>query len=39
MILSLEELSHILAAAGISTSQEEQILTSVKNLPASQELI
>jgi hypothetical protein len=28
----LQELSHILAAAGISTSQEEHILTTIKNL-------
>jgi hypothetical protein len=31
----LQELSHILAAAGISASQEEHILTAVKNLVVS----
>jgi hypothetical protein len=35
MIMSLEELSQILAAAGISSSQEEHILTIVKNLSTS----
>jgi hypothetical protein len=35
MIKILEELSQILAVIGISTSQEEKILTSVKNLFAS----
>jgi hypothetical protein len=39
MIKSLEELSRILALAGISTSQEEQILAVVKNLSASLEAI
>jgi hypothetical protein len=41
MIKSLEELSQILAAVGISisASQEEQILTAVKNLSASPEVI
>ena len=32
IIMSLEELSQILAAIGISSSQEEHILTIVKNL-------
>ena len=31
----LQELSHILAAAGISASQEEHILTAFKNLVVS----
>jgi hypothetical protein len=31
----LQELSHILAAVGISSSQEEHILTPVKNLVVS----
>jgi len=35
MTMSLEELSQILAASGISSSQEEHILTTVKNLYAS----
>ena len=39
MIKILEELSRILATAGISSSQEEQILTAVKNLSASPEVI
>ena len=39
MIKSLEEFSRILAVAGISSSQEEQILTAVKNLSASLEAI
>jgi hypothetical protein len=41
MIKSLTELSQILAATGISisASQEEQILTIVKNLSASPEVI
>jgi hypothetical protein len=39
MIKSLEELSRILAVAGISSSQEEQILTVVKNLSTSLEVI
>ena len=39
MIKSLEELSRILTAAGISSSQEEQILTTVKNLSSSPEVI
>jgi hypothetical protein len=39
MIKSLKELSQIIAAAGISASQEEQILTAVKNLPSSQEVV
>ena len=39
MIRSLEELSQILAVAGISSSQEEQILTAIKNLYASSEVI
>jgi hypothetical protein len=33
--MSLQELSHILAAAGISASQEEHILTTFKNLVVS----
>ena len=39
MIKSLEELYRILAAARISSSQEEQILTAVKNLSTSLEAI
>jgi hypothetical protein len=39
MIKILEELSRILAAAGISSSWEEQILTTVKNLSASLKVI
>jgi hypothetical protein len=39
MIKSLTELSQILAAVGISASQEEQILTIVKNLSASPKVI
>jgi len=39
MIKSLEELSQILVAAGISTSQEEQILTVAKKLSAFPEVI
>ena len=39
MIKSLEELSRILAAARISSSQEEQILTAFKNLSTSPEAI
>ena len=39
IIKSLEELSQILAATGISSSQEEQILIAVKNLSASPEVI
>lgn len=39
MIKSLEELSRILAAVEISSSQEEQILTTVKNLSNSSEAI
>ena len=39
MIKSLKELSRILAATEISSSQEEQILTAVKNLSASPEVI
>jgi hypothetical protein len=39
MIKSLEELSRILAVAGISSSQEEQILTAVKNLSTSLKFI
>ena len=39
MIKILEELSWILAATRISSSQEEQILTAVKNLFASLEVI
>jgi hypothetical protein len=35
MIMSLEELSQILATAGISSSQEEHILTTVRNLSTS----
>ena len=35
MIKILEELSRILVAIGISSSQEEQILTAVKNLSTS----
>jgi hypothetical protein len=31
----LQEISHILAVAGISASQEEHILTAVKNLVVS----
>jgi len=31
----LQELSHILAAAGISASQEEHIFTTFKNLVVS----
>ena len=32
MIKSLEDISQILATVGISSSQEEQILTTIKNL-------
>ncbi|MCY6488027.1 hypothetical protein, partial [Actinobacillus pleuropneumoniae] len=39
MINILGELSQILAGAGISSFQEEQILTIVKNLFASSEVI
>ena len=39
MINIFEELSWILVAAEISSSQEEQILTVVKNLSASPEVI
>ena len=39
MIKILEEISQILAVARISSSQEEQILTAVKNLSASLEVI
>lgn len=39
MIKSLEELSLILAATSISSSQEEQILTAVKKLSAPLEVI
>ena len=39
MIKILKELSQILAAAGVSASQEEQILIAVKNLYASREVI
>jgi hypothetical protein len=39
MIKSLEEISQILAAAWISTSQEDKILTIVKNLSASPKII
>ena len=39
MIKSLEKFSWILAATEISSSQEEQILTVVKNLSASPEVI
>lgn len=39
MIKILEELSRILEAVGISSSQEEQILTAVKNLSAFLEVI
>ena len=39
MIKILEELSRILAAAGISSSQEEQILTTLKNLSASLKVV
>jgi hypothetical protein len=38
MIKSLKELSQILIAAGISSSQEEKILIAVKNLSASPHL-
>ena len=36
-MISLEELSKILAIAGISSSQEEHILTAVQNLSTSPE--
>ena len=39
MINILEELSRILVAVGISSSQEEQILTAVKSLSTSVEVI
>ena len=39
MIKNLEGLSQIIVASGISSSQEEQILTAVKNLSASQGVI
>ena len=39
MIKILEELSRILVASRISPSQEEQILTAVKNLSTSPEVI
>ena len=39
MIKSLEELSRILALAGISMSQEERILVVVKNLSSSSEAV
>jgi len=39
MIKNLKELSQILAAAGFSASQEEQTLTTVKNLSTSREVI
>lgn len=39
MIKSLEELSRILATFGISAYQEEKILTAVKNLSTSTEVI
>jgi hypothetical protein len=35
MIMSLEELSQILATTGISSSQKEHILTTVRNLSNS----
>jgi hypothetical protein len=35
----LQELSQILAAAGISASQEEKILTAIKNIPVLWEVI
>jgi cell division protein FtsL len=35
----LQKLSQILAVAGISASQEEKILTTVKNIPELQEVI
>ena len=37
--ISLEELSQILAVAGISSFQEEHILTIVKNLSTSPEIL
>ena len=37
--ISLEELSQILAIAGISSFQEEHILTIVKNLSTSPEIL
>lgn len=39
MIKILRELSQILVVAGISTSQEEQILSIFKNLATSLEVI
>ena len=36
-MISLEELSKILATTGISSSQEEHILTAVQNLSTSPE--
>jgi hypothetical protein len=39
VIISLEELSQILAIAGISSSQEEHILTIAKNLSTSPEIL
>ncbi len=39
MIKSLEELSQIIGATGIFASQEEQILTAVKNLSVSPKVI
>jgi hypothetical protein len=39
VIISLEELSQILAIARISSSQEEHILTIAKNLSTSLEIL
>ena len=39
MVISLEELSHILAAVGISHSHEEHILETAKNLSTSLETL
>ena len=38
MIISLRELTQILATVGISSSQEEHILTAVKNSSTSPEV-
>jgi hypothetical protein len=38
-MISLEELSQILAAVGISPSQEEHILAAAKNLSTSPEIL
>jgi hypothetical protein len=35
----LQEISQILAAVGVSASQEEKILTTIRNIPASLEVI